>query len=782
MPAIGTIVNRLTLEQKVAQLQGLSIFEIIDLSPPPPDAPPIARFDLAKVEQVRPDGVGHVSLSWLLDPDLASFRDKLATLQEHARAVSPLGIGALVHGEGINGFLHAQGQQFPTAWAQAGAWSPELVQGIGRTVADQMYGAGVHLAFAPVLDVARDPRWGRVHETYGEDPELAARNGVAYVNGIHGEHGSVLATAKHFAGYGASEGGLNQARAGIGRREMADVYAIPFARAIREAGLSLVMNSYNEIDGIPAVADHWLLTELLRDRLGFTGLVVSDYDAVSMLLKIYHTATTPGRAAAQALRAGLDVELPGNEVFAALADEVRSGALDEQIIDTAVTRVLTIKDRLGLIPGNSPRPTRAPARGDGAELSREIAARATVLLRNEGALPLDSFENVAVVGTLADEVRIHFGAYSSASNEEQPLAIGMIMAGQVPGLDPQNTIFTDLFQLRMPGIEPVFEARARELHPDMPTVLDAIRTTHPDVRYVPVGSPAPDAAEIDEAALLASLSGVDTVLTVVGERTGWVGNHTAGEGRTTTANRLPGNQGRLLQALVAAGKRVVAVVISGRPLVLTEDLAGADAVLLAPLLGPSAAEVIVDTLTGRVNPSGKLVSTFPRTIGQLPLYHGHPFGSGYAHPTGTRHGYVDLDDQSPLFGFGHGLSYSTFAVTLESAELSPGTDGEPAVRARVRVENTGDRAGATVAQLYARDEDATVVRPVRQLLDFARCELDPGEHVTLDLGAPVGRLAYTMPDGRRIVEPGPITVLAGQAADDLPGAVTLQLTEPVDGR
>jgi len=781
MADLSAILRALTLDQKVAQLQGLSIFDLIDMTPPPPGEPPVARFDLARVGAIRPEGVGHLSLSWLLDPRLDSFGAKLATLQQHVRETSPFGIGALVHGEGINGFLHAQGTQFPTAWAQASTWNPPLVGEVGRTVGDEMHRAGVHLAFAPVLDIARDLRWGRVHETYGEDIEVVSRLGVAYVSGVHGPQRSVLATAKHFAGYGASEGGLNQARAGIGRRELADVYAVPFARAIAEAGLSLVMNSYNEIDGVPAVANSWLLKDLLRDQLGFDGLVVSDYDAVSMLLKIYHTAVTPGRAAAQALDAGLDVELPGNETFLALADEVRAGRLDEAVVDDAVRRVLRLKEHMGLVPGHSRRPSRAPSSGEAERVSATIAEQALVLLRNDhAALPLSSLDRVAVVGSLADEVRIHFGAYTSASNEEQPLAIGMIMGGQVEGLDPATTIFTDLFQLRLPGIEGAFEARARELHPEMTTVLGALRTLDPEVTHLDWGTPDLDATPLDEAALVEGLRGVNSVVAVVGERTAWVGNHTAGEGRTTTRTQLPGNQEQVLQALVRAGKRVIAVVVSGRPLILEDALRGVDAVLLAPLLGPHAAPAIAGALTGRVNPSGKLVSTFPRRIGQVPLYHGHSFGSGYAHPTGTRHGYVDLEEQSPLFAFGHGLSYSRFEVQEQSAALVPKGDRSE-IAVVVRVTNTGDTDGATVVQLYVRDEDATVVRPVRQLIDFRRVQIEAGATVEVRLGAPVARLAYTGIDGVRGVEAGPLTVLVGLASDDIRVETTLDLPFPVTG-
>ncbi|MFD4407788.1 glycoside hydrolase family 3 N-terminal domain-containing protein [Nocardia sp. NPDC058499] len=736
-------------------------------------------FDLPRIRSLRPDGLGHLSLSWLLDADLASFRAKLGEVQEHTRAVSPFGIGALIHAEGINGLVHAQGHQFPTAWGQASCWDPELVGKVGGIVGDQMYETGIHLAFAPVLDVARDLRWGRVHETYGEDPEVIARNGVAYISAIHGENRSVLAAAKHFAGYGASEGGLNQARAVIGRRELNDVYARPFARAIDEAGLSLVMNSYNEIDGVPAVSNRWLLTELLREQLGFDGLVVSDYDAVSMLLKIYHTASTPGKAAAQALSAGLDVELPGSEMFSALAGEVRAGSVDERHIDDAVLRVLAVKDQLGLVPNTSARPTRTPQVEDPDAVSRRLAEEAVVLLRNDGALPLTSFDGVAVVGSLADEVRIHFGAYTSASNEEQPLAIRMIMAGQVEGLDPAGTIFTDLFQLELPGIEAAFERRARELHPDMPTLIEALREVQPDLRYVDVGDPSLDADPLDEDALLAEVGPAQTVLVVVGERTAWVGNHTAGEGRTTTRNELPGNQTQLLRTLVEAGKTVVAIVISGRPLILEQALEGVDAALLAPLLGPHAAKSLTAVLAGEINPSGKLVSTFPRALGQVPMYHGHPFGSGYTHPTGTRHGYVDLAEQTPLFAFGHGLSYTTFELALRSVTIDGDSDS-PTLTATATVTNTGAVAGETIVQLYVRDEVASIIRPARQLADFRRVRLDVGQAGTIELAAPISRFAYTMVDGRRRVEAGMLTALVGFASDDIRAEQGIGLPTDVD--
>lgn len=418
---------------------------------------------------LRPHGVGHLCMAWFLGHAADSLRSAVAELQEAVREVSPFGIGATIHNEAVNGFMHASGTQFPTAWAQAATWQPDLVRRAAAVSAAHLRDAGMQLALSPVMDLVRDPRWGRVHESYGEDPELVARFAVAFVSGMQGADGStgVLATGKHFLGYGASEGGLNKAVTQLGRRALVDDYALPFRRAISEAGLGVIMNSYSEIDGIPAVANRWLFSDLLRGELGFDGLVVSDYDALQMLVQVFHTATTPAQAATQSLTAGIDVDLPHGRVHERLIAEVESGRLDEKYVDRAVLRVLRAKARVGLIPTFSPPPAvAAPDPVQGSDLRREIADRAAVLLSNDGTLPLTPrAQRVVVLGPAADEVRIHFGAYTSASSREMLLGTQALITGQVPGVDPSSLLFTDVFNVPMPGIEPHFEAEAR---PDRP--------------------------------------------------------------------------------------------------------------------------------------------------------------------------------------------------------------------------------------------------------------------------------------------------------------------------
>ncbi|XVQ15018.1 glycoside hydrolase family 3 N-terminal domain-containing protein [Spirillospora sp. CA-255316] len=781
---ITKLVSRLTLEQKVAQLGGAMLPALLR-----PDPEAGAVLDTGRLAERYPHGVGHLSLTWFVGHDADGLRSSLRTVQDAVRDLSPFGIGGLIHIEGINGFLHASGSQFPTAWAQAATWEPDLVRRAAAVTAAHMHDAGIQLVLSPVMDISRDPRWGRVHETYGEDPELAAQFSVAFVRAVQAS--GLLATGKHFLGFAASEGGLNMAATRLGRRALTDEYAEPFRRAIGEAGLSVVMNSYNEIDGVPAAADRWLLTDLLRGELGFTGLVVSDYGSVDMLRTRHRTAASEGRAAVQAVTAGLDVELPQLANYAHLVAEVAAGNLDEQVVDTAVARVLTAKARVGLIPaftprGSAPRTALAdaqPARPDRAEaarLRRSIAERATVLLGNDGTLPLrPGTRRIVVTGPAADGLRVHFGAYTSVAVPEMTMALRAVRQGEIAGVSPEGFDATDITRILLPGLEPAFEANARRLHPGSRTVLAALREIDATIEHADLGRFTEDAGPaLDPAAVEAAVSGADLVIAVVGERTGRVGANTAGEGRSTASPSLPGDQERLIALLAATGKPLVTVVVSGRPLLLEEVAGASNAVLLAPLLGEEAGAAIADAVFGRINPSGKLPATFPRHLGQIPIYHGHHHGSGYDHPAGAAHDYADLDDQTPLYAFGHGLSYTSFEVEFDDEPAVDVVGG--ALRVRLRVSNTGALDGEAVVQLYARHQGASVVRPVRRLLQFQRVALTAGDSMLLILMASIERLSYTMLDGRRGLEPGEVTVMAGMSSDDIRCAATISVPGPTN--
>ena len=767
--SVRALVGKLSLEQKVAQLSGMFVTDLIG---PPTKSGERFSIDAGRLDRLRPHGLGHLSMAWMLGPDAETLGAGLDKIQAAVRELTPFGIGVLVHNEAISGFLHESAAQFPTAWAQAATWEPELVTRAAAVSSGHRRATGVHIAFSPVMDLARDPRWGRVHETYGEDPELVSQIAVAFVRGIQGDCTApeLFATGKHFVGYGASEGGLNQAVTQLSRRALVDEYAEPFRRAIAETGLSVVMNSYNEIDGVPSVADRWLLNDLLRGRLGFDGVVVSDYDAVAMLRTVYHCAATEGETAVRALTAGLDSELPSDLNFSRLTDEVKAGRLDEKFVDIAVERVLNIKERASLIGTSSP-PARASAPSDVGEavlVRRSLAERGLVLLKNDGVLPLVADkQKIVVVGPAADEMRIHFGAYTSVSNAEMQIGARALRAGQIPGIDPKTFVFTDIFQARMPGIEPQFEATTRSLHPHARTVLEGMHARCANLDFAPFGGfGAESDAALDIAALEKAIADADIVVAVLGERTGWVGNNTAGEGQSTALPKLPGDQDELVSALARAGKRLVTIVVSGRPLLLEDVAKASDALILSPLLGEESGDVIAAVIFGEINPSGKLPSTFPRSAGQIPMYHGHHYGSGYDHPTGSRHGYGDMKDQSPLFPFGHGLSYSDFEVEFDRAE-EPAEVADGVIRVRCNISNLGLHDGETVVQLYARDEAASIVRPVRQLFAFARVFVEAGGACSAVLEAPVQRLHYTMLDGRRGIEAGEVRLMIGFSSTDL---------------
>ncbi|MET9972809.1 glycoside hydrolase family 3 C-terminal domain-containing protein, partial [Streptomyces sp. NPDC006356] len=450
---------------------------------------------------------------------------------------------------------------------------------------------------------------------------------------------------------------------------------------------------------------------------------------------------TPGGAAAQAVSAGLDAELPQASLFPHLVEEVTSGRLDEKVIDLALSRVLTIKARTGLIPEaatRAPAPRPGPDRAEAAATRRAIAERSLVLLHNNGTLPLDGTRGrIAVVGPAADELRIHFGAYTSAAAAEMSAAIKAVRGGQIPGVDPKTFAAADIVTTPLPQLQPRFEETVRALHPGARTVLDALRESEASVGHVALGSFSLDGQGpgLDTTRVGSAVADADVIVAVVGERSGRVGANTAGEGRSSVSPSLPGDQEELVELLAATGKPVVTVVVSGRPLLLERVTRASAAVLLAPLLGEAAGAAIAAALLGATNPSGKLPATLPRHLGQIPSYHGHRHGSGYDHPEGENYAYVDLDDQSPLFAFGHGLSYTTFDLGLAGDAEVVGDR----VRVPLRVSNTGSRDGETVVQLYARDEYASVVRPVRQLLQFRRVPLAAGASTELVLEAPVAR-------------------------------------------
>lgn len=756
---VAALLGRMTLEEKVAQLYGAWV----GIDPNSDDVAP-HQHDLADpaldFASLTRSGLGQLTRPFGTAPvDPADGAKALARLQADIIAANRFGIPALAHEECLTGFMTWQATIYPTPLAWGATFHPELVERMGAQIGATMHSVGVHQGLAPVLDVTRDARWGRTEETLGEDPYLVATVGTGYVRGL--ESAGIIATLKHFVGYSASTGGRNFGPVSIGARELADVLLPPFEMAIRDGGARSVMQSYNEIDGVPVCADYQLLTHLLREVWGFTGTVVSDYNGVSFLEMQHEVAGSPGEAAVLALAAGVDVELPAVRCYGEpLLAAIREGRVDEALVDRAAARVLTQKCELGLLdPDWSPLPPALRESGGtvdfdppaGRAVAEQLAEESVVLLANNGALPLRGDARIAVVGPLADDLSGMFGCYTF----------------------PSHMRFH-------------YEHRPSELADAIPTVLGALTAELPGAKLCHV--PGGEVTSADAAAIEAAVRAAETAevcVAVLGDKSGLFGRGTSGEGCDAEHLALPGQQQELLTALLDTGTPVVAVLLTGRPYALGAVADRLAAVVMAFFPGQAGGAAVAGVLSGRVNPSGRLPVSVPRTPHMPP--------GGYLAPLLAHKSSVSNVDPTPLFPFGHGLSYTSFAwedVTFEPTDqeaeggreaaaggaLQVATDSEVTVSLRVR--NTGDRAGAEVVQLYLHDPVAQVTRPVVRLVGYARVPLEPGQarRVTLRMHADLA--SFTGRDGQRVVEPGALELRLGSSCVDTPYVGTVELVGP----
>jgi len=735
---VADLVRRLTLEEKIGQLGSVWLDATASDAAADGDGDGVAPMqdDFAAgrppLEDLLRNGIGQVTRAFGTRP--VSPEDgarALAALQRRIVAGNRLGIPAVAHEECLTGFAAWTATIFPTPLAWGASFDPELVGDVARAIGDSMHGAGVHQGLAPVLDVTRDPRWGRTEETIGEDPYLVGAIGTAYVTGL--QAAGIDATLKHFAGYSASRAGRNMAPVSIGPREFADVLLPPFEMAIRLGGATSVMPSYIDIDGVPASGDPRLLRGTLRGELGFDGLIVSDYYAVSFLELQHGVAATQGDAARLALTAGIDVELPSLRCYGKpLLDAVKAGEVAQRTVDEAVTRVLRRKCALGLLDQDwTPETGTTPVLDPPAHraLARRLAAESVVLLANSGAiLPLPPETRVAVVGPLADDPLAFFGCYS------MPRHLGASFpeaAASVP-----VTTLADALSARVAEV-----TRAR-------------------------GCAVRDEGTEGFAEAIAAARAADVVVAVVGDEAGLFGRGTSGEGCDVTSLRLPGVQQDLLTALTGTGTPVVAVLVTGRPYAIAGLADRMAAIVQAFFPGEEGGVALAQILTGQRSPSGKLPVELPADPAAQP--------SSYLRSRLASQHPGSSVDPAPLFAFGHGLSYTTFGysgLAITPEHITTGTSTEISCTVR----NTGTLPGTEVVQLYLGDPVAQVVRPRRWLAGFARVTLAPGQarNVTFQLHA--DRTAFTGLDGLRVVEPGEITAEVGGASDDLPlrGSFTL---------
>ena len=745
---VDALVAELTLEEKIAQLYGVWVGASADGEDVAPNQHEmIGDVDL---DELVPKGLGQLTRPFgtaPVDPGVGAL--SLARTQRRIAAESRLGIPAVAHEECLAGFAAWGATAYPVPLSWAATFDAELIERMSRRIGEDMRSVGIHQGLAPVLDVVRDARWGRVEETMGEDPYLIGTIGSAYVRGL--ESAGIVATLKHFVGYSASRAGRNLAPVSIGRRELADVLLPPFEMVLREGRPRSVMNAYTDLDGVPTAADASILTELLRDVWGFSGTVVADYFSVAFLQTLHGTAGSLADAAAAALQAGIDVELPTVHAFGApLVEAVADGRLDEAVLDRALRRVLAQKLELGLLDAAwDAMPAALAGRADDIDavrgtvdldppanraLAAEIAERAIVLLRNDGTLPLTAPRRIAVIGPTADDRFAVLGCYAF------PTHVGVHHPESGDGIE-------------------------------LPTLLASLRAEFPDAEIVHAAGTSIDGHDIDgipDATALAASA--DVVVLALGDRAGLFGRGTSGEGCDAESLQLPGAQAVLLEAVLDTGVPTVVTMLAGRPYTLGTAPDRAAGILEAFFAGEEGTRALAGILSGRVEPGGRLPVSVPASAGVHPSTY-------LASPLDRRNGVSNIDP-TPRYPFGHGLTYTTFEWSdFAGDQDEAGIDGSVTVRLRVR--NAGERRGVEVVQLYLHDPVATIVRPVQRLIGFARVELAPGEAADVGFTVPADLASFTVRPGERIVEPGELVLSAGRSSGDLPYAHSVRLTGPV---
>jgi beta-glucosidase len=722
---VADLLPRMTLEEKVQQITGggRGQLEIID---------PTGTFT---TEQAR------AKISQWGNPDLVFTPRQSAILrngvQRYLREKTPLGIPELFMGEALHGFMEYGSTSFPQALGLASTWDPELVHQVFTAAGEEAGARGAGQMFSPVLDIARDPRWGRTEETYGEDPFLAARMGVAAITGLQGDtfmigRHHVLATAKHFAVHGQPEGGTNTAPGNYSERILRENFLVPFQAAVIEAKAGSVMASYNEIDGIPSHVNHWLLDRVLRQEWGFRGYITSDGDGLQMLVNTHGVAATKADAARLAIAAGVDFDLSDGSVYRTLVSQVKAGIVPVSDVDRAAGRVLATKFRLGLFDNPYVDPEYAEKITNSSEhrqLALKAAQKVVVLLKNEkNMLPLDltKLKTIAVIGPNAEGV--HLGGYSR---------------------DPVHGVSI------LQGIRDRVGSKANVVYAEGCKLTDAKPDWHGwFIDNVKLIDPTTQMESVKAAAELARKA--DVAILVVGEnestnREAWSEQHLGDRDSLD----LLGAQNDLVKAVVETGTPTVMFLINGRPLSINYIAEHVPAILEGWYLGEEGGTAAANVLFGDVNPGGKLPITFPHSVGDLPDFYNHKPSANRTYAFSTR---------KPLYPFGYGLSYTTFH--FENLRLEPSQIGVGGTaKAMVEITNTGPREGDEVPQLYIHQKIASVTRPVMQLKGFQRVTLKPGEKKTVKFTITPEMLSLLNVDMHQVVEPGVFEIMVGPSSD-----------------
>ncbi|MBC8728706.1 glycoside hydrolase family 3 N-terminal domain-containing protein [Paraburkholderia sp. UCT2] len=750
---VADLLARMTLDEKIAQLHAAWLKLSADGNHKARSIDFAQSANQITVDEILQHGLGQITRP--LGTHTVDPKEGVRALNELQRKMvedTRLGIPVMSHEECLVGLMIKDATLFPSPLNYAATWNPRLVGEVGTIIGEQARSIGCHQGLAPVLDVSRDPRWGRTEETLGEDPYLVGVLACHYVKGLQGEQRDLLATLKHFVGHSASEGGRNHAPVHVGPRELNDVFMLPFEMAVKLANAGSVMPAYHDVDGVPCHGDRALLHDTLREKWGFDGLVVADYAGVDLLFSHHAVARDSASAAALAFNAGLDVELPGHECAVHLKEALERNEISEATIDTAVSRVLRVKFQLGLFENPYVDPERVDVKSATAgDTAYQVALESAVLLRNQGdVLPLDAHgpDKIAVIGPTADDPLALLAGYSFPvhlinSGEQSTASIATPLRSLRALLGDERVIHAqgcDIIKERRAGA-PVFPGDVS---------LDLTGDAHCDELI------SKDTDGIAGAVEAARQAGV--ALVFVGDLAGLFQSGTVGEGSDTDSLDLPGVQQALLQAVVDSGTPTVVVMTGGRPYNLggLEDRIAAQIMAFAP--GERGAEALADLLVGRANFSGRLPLSVPKSAGAVPYVYNHRLksaGTPIAYHFGCRY----------PFGFGLGYTqfrYGDLALAHSEVSIENGTIG-----LSFTVDNIGARDGTEIVQIYVRDRHASVARPVRELKAFARVPLAAGASARVRVKLPVDMLNFTDACGERIVEPGDFDLLVGSSSRDI---------------
>lgn len=707
---VEDLLSRMTLDEKVMQMQNFPVGKLDEIS-----------------DRFKENSYGSTHE---MDHNAYDAAVIYKTLGEHVKKNNRFGIPILNCCEGIQGILQNGCTLFPHAIAQASTWNTELIEEMTQACAREARAIGIRQVLSPVLDVARELRWGRVEETYGEDPFMIAEMAKAFVNGYQSE--GVLAMPKHFVAHGTPSGGLNCASVAGGPREFRSIYLYPFRRVIAECKPGAIMSCYSAYDGEPLTGSRYYMTDVLRGELGHTGYVYSDWGSVERIKSFHNAVATPEEAARQAAYAGVDIDT--DWTYQTLADAVREGKLSEDVIDTAVRRVLRKKFELGLFEGDKINPDdvkKVVRSKEHVALAKRVADESIILTENKNnILPLDTdkYKKIAVVGPNGHYALMGDYAWTTSEGEE-----GVdLYEGLTAALDDNATV----------------------------TYTEGCDWWSQD------GSRIPEAVKAVEDA--------DVAVVAVGTRSTFLGRggnkNTAGEAYDLSSLELPGRQLDLIKAVKATGKPMIVVFITGKPLVMTYVQENADAVLVQFCGGEQQGAAMADVLLGNVNPSGKLTVSIPRSTGNTPCFYNHyltdrDFWDQPGTPADPKMRYI-FDTPQPVWNFGHGLSYTTFEYSdLEVDNKEP--KAADTVTVKVKVTNTGDREGKETVQLYVRDVVSSVSTPVQQLKGFKKINLKPGESKVVEIALPMKELALWNARMEEVVEPGEFEIQVGAASDDI---------------